>query len=76
MKVPGLGAKSELKLLAYITATATPDQSHIGGLCRSLQQCQILNSLSEARDQTRTLMDSSLVLNLLSHSRNSQIFYA
>ena len=31
---------------------ATLDPSHICNLCRSLWQCQILNSLSEARDQT------------------------
>ena len=35
---------------AYTTATATPDLSHIYGLCHSLQQRYILNPLSEARD--------------------------
>ena len=34
-----------------------------------LQQCQILNLLSEASDQT--LMDTSQVLNPLSHNGNS-----
>ena len=34
-------------------------------------QCQILNPLSEARDQICILMDTSWVLNLLSHNRNS-----
>ena len=50
MEVPGLGVESELQLLAYATATATPDQSHIFDLCHSLQQRQILNSLSEVRE--------------------------
>ena len=52
MEVPGLGAESELQLLAYTTATATPDLGHICNLCRSLWQHQILNLLSKAREQT------------------------
>ena len=40
------GVKSELQLLAYTTAMATPDPSHVCDLHR------ILNPLSEARDQT------------------------
>ena len=64
MEVPKLGVEMEPQLLAYTTATAMPDLSHI---C-SLLQFQILYSLSEARDQTRILMDTSQVLNLLSHS--------
>ena len=39
----------------------------------SSQRCQILNPLSEARDWTCILMDTSWVCNLLSHSGNSQI---
>ena len=35
------------------------------------QQCQTLNPLSEARDRTRVLMDTSRVLNPLSHKRSS-----
>ena len=38
------------------TATATPNLSCIYDLHRSLQQCWILNPLSEARDQTWILM--------------------
>ena len=50
MEVPGLGVESEPQLPAYTTATATPDVSCICNLHRSLQQCQNLNPLSEARD--------------------------
>ena len=50
MEVPRLGGKSELQLQVYATATATPDPSRIHNLHRSLQQRQILNPLSEARD--------------------------
>ena len=35
---------------ASTTATATPDLSHICDICPNLQQSQILNPLSEARD--------------------------
>ena len=70
MEVPRLGVKSELQLPAYTTATATPDLSHICNLCRSFQQCQILNPLSKARNETCILMDTSQVLNLLNHNEN------
>ena len=56
MEVPRPGAKLELQLLAYTTATAMQDLSHICDLCCSLQQCQILNTLSKARDGTCILM--------------------
>ena len=59
LEVPRLGVGAELKLLAYATATATPDQSHICHLHRSSWQCWILNPLSEARDWTHVLMDAS-----------------
>ena len=57
MEVPRL--KLELQLLAYATATAMWIPSHICDLHHSLQQHQILNPLSEARDQTRILLDPS-----------------
>ena len=51
MEVPRLGVKSELQLLAYITATATTlDPSCVCHLYHSSQQHWILNPLSEARD--------------------------
>ena len=62
MEVPRLGVKSELQLLACITATATWDPSSICDLYHSSQQHWILHPLSEARDQTHILMDTSWVL--------------
>ena len=61
MEVPRVGVKSELYLLAYATATAMPDPSCVCNLHHSSWQCQILNRLSEARDRTCVLMDTSLV---------------
>ena len=69
MEVPRLG---ELQLLAYDTATATPDKRHIFDLCCSSQQRQILNPLSEAGDWTHIFMDTSWVLNPLNHNGNSK----
>ena len=70
MEAPRLGVESELQLPAYTTGTATlsPD------LHCSLQQHQILNPLSEARNLTRILMDISQVFNLLSHNGKSYSF--
>ena len=61
MEVPRLEVESELELLAYTTATATQDLSPVCDLHHSSRQCQILNPLSEARDQTFILMDPSRV---------------
>ena len=49
----------------------TLDPSRICDLYHSWWQCQILNPLSEARDQTRIFMDTNQVLNPLSHNGNS-----
>ena len=49
MEVPRLGAKSELQLLAYAPATATPDLSHVCNPHHSSWQRWILNLLIEAR---------------------------
>ena len=59
MEVPRVGVKSELQLLAYATATATPDPSYVCDQYHSSQQHQILNPLSKARDQTCVLMAAS-----------------
>ena len=61
MEVPRRGVKLELRLLAYSTATATWDLSHIRDLHHSSWQHQILNMPSEARDRIRVLMDTSRV---------------
>ena len=74
LEVPRLGTELELQLPAYSIAIATPDSSHICDLHCSSRQCQILNPLSEARDGTRILTDTSQVLNALSHNGNSHIF--
>ena len=67
---PKLGVELELQLLAYSTATAMRDLSRVWNLDHSSQQRQILNPLSEARDQTHILMHASWVGNPLSHNRN------
>ena len=71
MELPRQGVEMELQLPAYTTITAMPDLSHTCNLHHSLQQRQIRNLLSEARDWTHILMDISGVRNLLNHSGNS-----
>ena len=71
MEAPRPGVELELELLAYTVATARWDLSYICDLDHSLLQCWILNPLNEARDQTRILMDTSWVHNLLRHNGNS-----
>ena len=61
VEVPGLRVEAELQLLAYATATATPDPSCVFDLHHGSWQCWILNPLSEARDRTHILMDNSQV---------------
>ena len=58
IKIPRLGVKSEL---AYTTAIATPDLSHVCELHHSSRQRRVLNPLSEARDQTCHLMFTSQI---------------
>ena len=61
MEVLRLGMESELQLLAYATATATPDASCICDLHHSSWQRRILiNPLSQTRDRTRVLVDTGL----------------
>ena len=52
-----LGVKLEPQLLAYTTATATQDPSHVCNLYHSFWQRQIPDPLSEARGQTHILTD-------------------
>jgi len=59
MEVPRTGAESEPQLPACTTATAMPDLSHICNLHCSSWQGQILNPLSQGRDQTCILIDVS-----------------
>ena len=61
MKVPRLGVKSELQLQAYTETTATPDPSRICDLRHNSWQHWILDPLSDARDRTSVLMDTSWI---------------
>ena len=61
MEVPRLGTELELQLPAYTTAIAMPDPSHVWDLHHRSEQCQILYTLSRARDRTCILMDNSKV---------------
>ena len=63
MEVSRLGVTSELQLLAYTTATATtmPDLRSVCDLPHNSWQCQILNTLSKAKDWTSILIDASQV---------------
>ena len=73
MEVSRLGVESEVQLLAYTTATATLDQATSA---TSTKVCSIVGSLlsplSGARDRTFFLMETSQVLNALSHNGNSK----
>ena len=61
MEVPRLGGESQLQLLAYTTATATPDLNCVCDLHHSSRQHGILNLPSEARDRTCNLMVPSQI---------------
>ena len=63
MEIPRLGVEWELHLPASARATAMQDPSRVCDLPHSSRQRQILNPLSEARDGTQILMDTSWVLN-------------
>ena len=58
-EVPRLGVKQELQLPVYTTAMQDPNR--ICDLHHSSQQCQIPDPLSEARDGTSILMDTSRI---------------
>ena len=55
------GVELEVQLPFYATATATQDPSSICNLHHSSQQCWIPDPLSEARDGTCILMDTSQI---------------
>ena len=59
MEVPRLGVELELQLLAYATDTAMLEPSLVCDPHNSSGQHLIPNTLSEARDQTHILMDTS-----------------
>ena len=61
MEVPRLGVKSELHLLAWGTATSTPDPSCICNLHHSSWHHRILNPLVKTRDWTHNLMIPSRI---------------
>ena len=61
MEVPRSGAESELQVPAYTTATATWDPSHTCDLHHSSRQHWIPDPLSEARDRTHNLKDTSWI---------------
>ena len=61
MEVPRLEVKLELQVPATATTTAMQDPSSICSLHHSSGQRQILNPLSEVRDWTCILMDTSQV---------------
>ena len=61
LEIPRLGVKSELQLLVYTPATATRDLSLVCNLHHSSWQHWILNPLSETRDGTCILVDTSWV---------------
>ena len=61
MDVLKLGVELEWQLPAYTTATAMQDPRHACNLHHSSQQCQILNQMSEAKDRTRFLTDTSQI---------------
>ena len=68
---PRPGVKWELQLPVYTTATATPDPCRVCDLHHSSWQRRTLSPLSEARDHTRVIVDTSGVLNPVSHNGNS-----
>ena len=61
MEVPRLGVKLELQLLVYVTATATWNLTHVCDLHHGSWQRWIPDPLSESRDQTHILTDTSLI---------------
>ena len=61
MEFPRLGVELELQLPACSTATVKPDLNCVCDLYHVSQQHRIPNLLSETRDRTHVLMDTSQV---------------
>ena len=64
MEIPRLGVELDHSNTSHV-------MSHVYELHHTLWQSQIVNILSEARDRTYIFMDTSWVLNPLSHNGNS-----
>ena len=61
MDIPRLGVELELQLLAYVTAIATPDPSRVCANATACGNAGSLTTLSEARDRTHVLVDTSQI---------------
>ena len=61
VEIPRLGVESELQLPGYTTAIAMQDPSHIFNLYHSSWQCWLPDPMTEARNWTHILMDSSRI---------------
>ena len=61
MEILSPGLELELHLAACATATAMQDLSHVCDLYHSSQHCRIPDPLSEARDRTCILLDTSWI---------------
>ena len=61
IEVPRLGVESELQLPAYVTAPAMQDLNCLCDIHHSSYQCQIASPLSETRNWTLILMDTSQI---------------
>ena len=71
-----LGARGQIRPAAaglHCSHNNAGSELHLCDLCHSLRQLRILNELGKARDGTHILMDSSWILNLLSHNGNSYV---
>ena len=71
--VLSLGVELKLQLLVY--TTAMPHPNHVCNQHCSSWQWWFFKLLSESRDRTCILMDTSQLLNPLSHNENSTFVY-
>ena len=71
MEVPRLGVELELQLLATAIATAIAGSEPHLQVAPQLAATLDPNPLNKARDQTRILMNTGLILKLLSSNRNA-----